>query len=61
MIPLNFNELLKQAKGLAKKLDTPEMRELYRKQKAKNNRLDDLVNELTKEIEDGFKHEEAPK
>jgi len=56
MIPLNFDKLIEQAKGLAKQLDTPEMRKLYREQKAQNGSLDDLVNELTEEVKNSFEH-----
>lgn len=43
-------------RDLAKAMDTPEMRELYRRQKELNPSLDHDCEELGKEINDHFKH-----
>jgi hypothetical protein len=54
-------DFFKEAKRLARKLDTPQMRELYRRDKANNSSLDKNVDKLTKEIKDGLKHDGTPK
>lgn len=41
---------------IAKELDTPEFRELYRSQKAVNPDLDNEVDELTEEVEEILNH-----
>ena len=56
-----MKDLFKIARDLAKELDTPEMRKLYREQKARDKGLDKTVKDLTKEIKDGFKHSRTPK
>jgi hypothetical protein len=43
-------------RDMAKAMDTPEMRELYRRQKELNPGLDHDCEELGKEIEDHFEH-----
>jgi len=45
---------------LAKKMDTPEMRKLYREQKLADETLDDRVEQFTEEIKDLFDHLEPP-
>jgi len=54
---MDLKAAFKLAENLAKELDTPQMRKLYREQKANNNTLDDSVNELVEEINDSFKHD----
>jgi hypothetical protein len=51
-----MKDIFKIAEGLAKRLDSAEMRKLYRNQKRGDKGLDKTVEELTKEIKDGFKH-----
>jgi uncharacterized FlaG/YvyC family protein len=41
---------------LARKLDTPEMRALYRSQKKSNPGLDQSVEELSEQLDDIFEH-----
>lgn len=50
-------ELLKR---LAKKLDTPEMRKLYRQNQADDNSFDQTIDELTEELKDLLKHKDTP-
>ena len=45
-----MKDLFKMARSLAKQLDTPEMRELYRKQKLADDTLDQRVDELSDEL-----------
>ena len=54
-------DILRQAQKFLKQLDTPEMRKLYSEEKTKDSSLDERVNELTKQIEKGFKHNVTPK
>lgn len=48
---------MKFIQTLAKHLDSPEMREIYRTQKRLNPNLDKEVDELTKEIEEILNHD----
>jgi len=41
---------------LAKKLDTPEMRDLYRSQKISNPGLDESVEQMSEQIDQLFEH-----
>lgn len=41
---------------LAKKLNTPELRALYRRQKELDSTLDQRIEKLSEEIEDVFEH-----
>lgn len=45
-----------QIQKLAKALDTPEMRDLYRRQKRINPNLDHDLQEVAKKVEDVFQH-----
>lgn len=45
---------------MAKKMDTPEMRELYRSQKIVNPNLDKDCEQFTEEIKDVFDHLRTP-
>jgi hypothetical protein len=45
---------------IAKKLDTPEMRKLYRDQKVKDETLDERIDKFTEENQDLFDHMESP-
>lgn len=51
---------MKKIREIAKKLDSPELRELYRKQKLANESLDEDIEKLTEEIQDLFKHDRTP-
>jgi hypothetical protein len=46
---------------IAKKMDTPEFRRLYREQKLANKNLDHEVEEMSEEIQEIFKHLRTPK
>lgn len=46
---------------LAKQMDTPEMRDLYRRQKVINPDLDKDCDEAAEEIQDIFNHMGTPK
>ena len=45
--------------ALAKSLDSPELRELYRAQQGLNPDLDEEVEELTKEVQEIFDHDKS--
>lgn len=51
---------MKDIEGLAKALDTPEMRKLYLRQKKVNPNLDAECDEMTKEIQEIFDHGNKP-
>ena len=56
-----MKDIFKRAERIAKQLDSPELRRLYRQQKRRDKGLDKAVKDLTEEIKDGFKHSETPK
>lgn len=56
-----MQDIWKKARRIAKQLDSPQLRKLYRDQKAGDKGLDKAVEDLTKEIQDGFKHGKTPK
>lgn len=45
---------------MAKELDTPEMRKLYRKQKRENESLDEMIDDFAKDNQDIFNHIKRP-
>jgi len=47
---------MSEIEALAKKLDTPELRELYRRQKRLNPNLDKEVNDMSEKIEEILDH-----
>lgn len=51
-----FDNVPKFIRDMAKAMDTPEMRELYRRQQIINPDLNDDCEELAKEVEDHFEH-----
>jgi len=52
---------MSEIEALAKALDTPELRELYRRQKRLNPNLDKEVDELTKGVQEIFNHDKSSK
>lgn len=51
---------MNEIEELAHSLDSPELRELYRRQKKANPNLDSEVDKMTKDIQEIFNHGDKP-